>query len=70
MDRPRWPEAWFPDAFNGPMAGLLRAIEQGTDPDISGRDNLHTIALCEAVLQGARQHRVITFQDALDQISP
>lgn len=56
--RPRWPEAWFPDAFSGPMAGLLRAIETGNEPDISGRDNLHTIALCEAVLRGAKEHRV------------
>lgn len=55
--RPRWPEAWFPDAFAGPMAGLLRAIESGTEPDISGRDNLRTIALCEAVLRAAREHR-------------
>jgi predicted dehydrogenase len=56
--RPRWPEAWFPDAFSGPMAGLLRALEAGTEPDISGRDNLKTIALCEAVLRGALEHRV------------
>jgi predicted dehydrogenase len=56
--RPRWPEAWFPDAFVGTMAGLLRAIETGTEPDISGRDNLHTIALCEAVLRSAREHLV------------
>ncbi|MFM8891852.1 MAG: Gfo/Idh/MocA family protein, partial [Planctomycetia bacterium] len=25
--RPRWPEAWFPDAFVGPMAELLRDLE-------------------------------------------
>ena len=56
--RPRWPEAWFPDAFAGPMAGLLLALESGDEPDISGRDNLRTIALCEAVLRGAREHRV------------
>jgi predicted dehydrogenase len=56
--RPRWPEAWFPDAFAGPMAGLLRALEAGTEPDISGRDNLRTLALCEAVLRGATEHRV------------
>ncbi len=59
--RPRWPEAWFPDAFSGPMAGLLTAIETGSEPDISGRDNLKTIALCEAVFQAAREHRVVTF---------
>ena len=56
--RPRWPEAWFPDAFAGPMAGLMIAIETGKEPDISGRDNLRTIALCEAVLRGAYEHRV------------
>ena len=27
--RPRWPEAWFPDAFAGTMGGLLRALEIG-----------------------------------------
>jgi predicted dehydrogenase len=57
--RPRWPEAWFPDAFSGTMAGLLRAIERGVEPDISGRDNLRTIELCEAVLTSAREHRVV-----------
>lgn len=56
--RPRWHEAWFPDAFAGTMAGLLVAIEKGREPDISGRDNLRTIALCEAVLRGAIEHRV------------
>jgi predicted dehydrogenase len=56
--RPRWPEAWFPDAFAGPMAGLLRAIESGSEPDVPGRDNLRTLALCEAVLRGATEHRV------------
>ncbi|HEY2158253.1 MAG TPA: Gfo/Idh/MocA family oxidoreductase [Isosphaeraceae bacterium] len=58
--RPRWPEAWFPDAFAGTMAGLLRAIEDGTEPDISGRDNLKTLELCEAVLTAAREHRVVS----------
>ena len=30
------------------------ALETGTPPDISGRDNLRTIALCEAVLAAGR----------------
>ncbi len=59
--RPVWPQSWFPDAFAGPMAGLLRAIESGQPPDISGRDNLSTIALCEAVLAAATEHRVVGF---------
>ena len=56
--RPRWPEAWFPDAFAGTMGGLLRALESGEAADIPGRDNLKTIALCEAVLAAGREHRV------------
>lgn len=56
--RPRWPESWFPDAFAGTMAGLLHALDSGLEPDISGRDNLKTIALCEAVYAAARDHRV------------
>ena len=63
--RPRWPEAWFPDAFSGTMAGLLRALESGTEPDISGRDNLRTIALCEAVLRSAREHRAVTLEEVM-----
>jgi predicted dehydrogenase len=55
--RPRWPEAWFPDAFAGTMGGLLHALATGVEPDISGRDNLKTIALCEAVFTAARDHR-------------
>ncbi len=61
--KPRWPQAWFPDAFAGTMAGLLRAIENGTEPDISGRDNLKTIALCEAVMVAAREHRVVKLEE-------
>jgi predicted dehydrogenase len=61
--RPRWPDAWFPDAFSGTMGGLLKAIETGSEPDISGRDNLGTVALCEAVLAGAREHRVVRPED-------
>ncbi|QDV35937.1 Gfo/Idh/MocA family protein [Tautonia plasticadhaerens] len=57
--RPRWPEAWFPDAFAGPMAGLMIALESGSEPDISGRDNLGTVALCEAVLRASSEHRAV-----------
>jgi hypothetical protein len=61
--RPRWPEAWFPDAFAGTMAGLLHALETGAPPDIPGRDNLKTLALCEAVLTSAREHRVVELEE-------
>src|SRR5207244_11450455 len=62
---PRWPEVWFPDAFIGTMAQLLCALEDGTEPEISGRDNLETIALCEAVYAAAIEHRVATVREFL-----
>ncbi len=63
--QPRWLDVWFPDAFVGTMAQLLCALEDGTEPEISGRDNLETIALCEAVLAAATEHRVTTVREFL-----
>jgi predicted dehydrogenase len=64
--QPRWQEVWFPDAFAGTMAQLLCALEDGTEPEIGGRDNLETVALCEAVFAAAREHRVTTVREFLD----
>ncbi len=64
--RPRWPEVWFPDAFAGTMAQLLCALEDGAEPEISGRDNLETLALCEAVFASARDHRLTTPREFLN----
>jgi predicted dehydrogenase len=63
--QPRWPEVWFPDAFVGTMAQLLCALEENREPEISGRDNLETVALCEAVYHAAGEHRVTTVQEFL-----
>jgi predicted dehydrogenase len=63
--RPRWNEVWFPDAFVGTMAQLLVAVEDGTEPEIGGRDNVETVALCEAVFAAATQHRVTTVREFL-----
>jgi predicted dehydrogenase len=60
---PRWQEVWFPDAFVGTMAQLLCALEDGTEPEISGRDNLETVALCAAVFASATEHRVTTVRE-------
>jgi predicted dehydrogenase len=57
--QPRWPEVWFPDAFAGPMAELLCALETGSEPDLNGRDNLHTMALVDACYLSAQQHRAV-----------
>ena len=35
----------------------------GAEPDISGRDNLGTIALCEAVLSAGTEHRMVRFDE-------
>ncbi len=58
--RPRWPYAWFPDAFAGPMASLMRAIEDGGPAeDVDGRDNLGTMALVEACYRSLDEHRAV-----------
>jgi predicted dehydrogenase len=62
---PRWQEVWFPDAFVGTMAQLLCALEDGTEPEISGRDNLETVALCAAVFAAGKEHRVTTVKEFL-----
>ena len=63
--QPRWDDVWFPDAFVGTMAQLLVALEDGAEPEIGGRDNLETVALCEAVFAAAGEHRVTTVREFL-----
>ncbi len=63
--RPRWPEVWFPDAFVGPMAQLLVALETGTEPEISGRDNLETMALVEACYRSIETHRAVEIAEMI-----
>lgn len=63
--QPRWPEVWFPDAFVGTMAQLLCALEGSVDPEISGHDNLKTMALVEACYLSAREHRAVTMSEVL-----
>jgi predicted dehydrogenase len=51
--QPRWPEQWFPQAFMGTMGQLMKAIETGSDPELTGRDNLRTMALIEAAYKSS-----------------
>lgn len=62
---PRWDRVWFPDAFRGPMGELLTALKSGTEPSISGRKNLPTMALVEATFLAAREHRVVELAEVL-----
>ena len=57
--QPRWNEVWFPDAFGGTMAQLLCALEENREPEISGRDNLNTMALVDACYLSAKEHRAV-----------
>jgi len=61
--QPRWEECWFPQAFIGTMGQLMRAIEEGTEPEISGHDNLKTMALVEAAYQSAEEGRAVAPTD-------
>jgi len=63
--QPRWNEVWFPDAFVGPMADLLIALERGTEPTLSGRDNLETLALVDACYRSAREHRAVEIEEVM-----
>lgn len=60
---PRWPDVWFPDAFAGPMADLLLALEEGREPDQSGRENLGTMALVDACYRSIAEHRAVSPQE-------
>ncbi len=60
---PRWNEVWFPDAFVGPMAQLLCALEEDRVPEISGHDNLDTMALVDACYLSAQEHRSVTLEE-------
>lgn len=61
--QPRWSETWFPDAFVGPMAQLLCAIEDHAAPAVGGRDNLQTMALVDACYLSAKEHRAVSPQE-------
>jgi hypothetical protein len=57
---------WFPDAFAGTMAQLLVALERGTEPAISGRDNLRTMALVDAAYLSAAEQRAVRPAELLE----
>lgn len=65
---PTWDEVWFPDAFLGTMTQLLRAVENDTEPEISGRDNLHTMAAIEACYLSIEEERTVLFSETLKEV--
>ncbi|MEX0725170.1 MAG: Gfo/Idh/MocA family oxidoreductase [Planctomycetaceae bacterium] len=61
--QPRWNEVWFPDAFAGPMADLLCALEENREPESNGDDNLKTMALVEACYRSVAEHRAVEVEE-------
>jgi predicted dehydrogenase len=56
---PRLEGVWYPDGFAGAMGDFLRAVEQGTEPSVSGRRNLGTMALVEACYRSAALRQAV-----------
>ena len=50
---------WIPDAFAGPMASLMEAIETGNEPETSGEDNLGTLRVVHAAYRSATEGRSV-----------
>jgi predicted dehydrogenase len=65
---PRWEKVWFPDAFQGTMAQLLLAVEINSEPEISGRDNLTTMAIIDACYQSIKEQRTIQLSEITNKI--
>ncbi len=63
---PRWPQVWFPDAFEGPMAQLMAAIYHDTEPEIGGEDNLRTMALVDAAYRSVEERRSVAVAEILE----
>jgi predicted dehydrogenase len=60
----QWHEAalstwWIPDAFAGPMASLMEAIQTGGEPLTSGADNLGTLRTVFASYRSASEGRTV-----------
>ena len=62
---PRWTEVWFPDAFEGTMGMLLEALATDTEPAVSGRDNLKTMALVDACYRSIAEHRPVGIEEIM-----
>jgi predicted dehydrogenase len=62
---PRWSDAWFPDAFVGPMGELLCALEENRTPVIGGDDNLMTMALVDACYLSVKEHRAVDVNEVI-----
>lgn len=56
-------EKWIPDAFVGPMAGLMIAIETDSEPPTACSDNLNTLRVVQAAYRSAAENRSVQPQE-------
>lgn len=56
---------WIPDAFIGPMASLMEAIQTDGEPLTSGADNLGTLRCVFAAYRSAAEGRTVEINDVL-----
>ena len=54
------PGKWIPDAFYGPMASLMEAIQTGGEPLTSAVDNLGTLRVAEAAYRSMSEARSVS----------
>jgi len=54
------PGKWIPDAFYGPMASLMEAIQTDSSPITSGEDNLGTLRVVEAAYRSMNEARSVS----------
>ena len=60
---------WIPDAFIGPMASLMDAIQHDTTPITDATDNLNTLRVVHAAYQSAAEHRSIRPEEISRQVN-
>jgi predicted dehydrogenase len=58
-EQPTWDTRWFPQAFKGVMEQLQYALASGTEPALTGADNLRTMALIDAGYRSMAEGRAV-----------
>jgi predicted dehydrogenase len=54
------PGKWIPDAFYGPMASLMDALQTDSEPLTSAKDNLGTLRVVEAAYRSMKEARSVS----------
>jgi predicted dehydrogenase len=60
---PKLEGRWFPHAFMGTMGELMRAIEEGREPENSVRDNLLTLQMAFAAYRSMAERRPVLLSE-------